>query len=295
MKRDIKKEIMDKITARIDETGTLPWDSGLTDGQILRLDPISNTTGKAYRGFNRLLLRFFGGGCQEYVTFNAAKKKGYSIKKGEHGLPVIFWKMWNKTKGKDADPKTDGEKDEVFPILRMSIVFEIGQTDGVEPRRKFETRETKSIDEIETVVRAFAAATGLKIETALGCGKYIPGQHKITVADRKFYKNEDAYYSTLFHEMVHSTMKAMGRMDEKKGMIEQQNSYSKEEVVAEVGAMFLCEKFGLVRESDNSAEYVKGWSRKLRENPDWLINGANAAEKAVAYILNMAGMEPATI
>ena len=61
-------------------------------------------------------------------------------------------------------------------------------------------------------------------------------------------------------------------------------SYSKEEIVAEFGAALLCRQFGITSEDDNTAAYLQGWSEAIKENPDWLINGANAAQKAVDYM-----------
>lgn len=67
--------------------------------------------------------------------------------------------------------------------------------------------------------------------------------------------------------------------------------YSKEEIVAEFGAALLCRRFGIEKEDNNTAAYIKGWSEAIKNNPDWLINGANAAQKAVDYMLKVAGME----
>lgn len=102
------------------------------------------------------------------------------------------------------------------------------------------------------------------------------------------YASDNEWYSTLFHELTHSTAKTLGRNQSM-----ERKEYSKEEVVAEFGALLLCEYFGLRHERSefNSATYIAGWAKSIKSNPYWLISGINNAVKAVNYMLEKAGFD----
>ena len=98
------------------------------------------------------------------------------------------------------------------------------------------------------------------------------------------------YYSTLFHEMVHSTgTKSRCNRD---GIVDMNyfgsHEYSKEELVAEIGSAILCAKVGLTSERvmENTSAYCKSWAKKLKSEPKWIVWAGGQAEKAVNYILN---------
>lgn len=291
MKKDIKAEIIAMITEKIESGQKLPWSSGLLNRPFL---PINNKTGRKYRGFNLMLLSYFGENTLEFLTFNQVKKMGGQVKKGAKSLPVIFWSEYNKA---EKRPAQDGDNPEdVYGFWKKYAVFNVGKdTEGIEARREIKTNDSNKKDgEAAKFIEAFAAATGLKIVEAssvkIGNSSafYNPAEHLIQIAPINEYKTAEQWTATIFHEMVHSTGKAMNRDKNKDGFGSE--LYSKEEIVAEFGAALLCRQFGINKEDNNTAAYIKGWSEKIKENPDWLINGANAAQKAVDYMLLMAGM-----
>ena len=101
------------------------------------------------------------------------------------------------------------------------------------------------------------------------------------------FVSDDAYYATLYHELVHSTG-AKHRLDrDLKAYIADKHAYSFEELIAEMGASYLC---GVTQISastiDDSVAYIKSWHKALSENPTWLIKAASAAQKAADYIIN---------
>lgn len=175
--------------------------------------------------------------------------------------------------------------------MRYFNVFEVSQTTLI-PKRTLEEKKDNKLDiDVEKFVTDFAKATELKITQIHSANKtacYIPSKHAIEISEISLYKSSNEYYSTLFHEMIHSTMKDLNR---KTSCSFGSELYSKEEVVAEVGAMFLCDMFGIERTSSNSIAYVQSWSKHLRDNPDWLISGANQSEKAVDFMLEKAGIK----
>ena len=287
MKKDIKEELVKLITEKIATDKRLPWDKGLLNGEFF---PINSKTGKRYRGINLLLLMFLGGGTQEYMTFNQAQEAGGHVKKGAKALPIVYWNVWNKKEHRPAEPGDDEE--DTYGFLKKFSVFEVGgQVEGVKPRREFKTRENPHNIKVEDFIRAFAKATHLQVNQVSrhGIAFYRPGEHAVYTAPVEEYKTTESWAATILHECVHSTADAMGReLGAGFGSVK----YSKEEVVAEFGAALLCREFGITEQEDNTAAYLQSWSQKLKENPDWLINGANAAQKAVDYMFEMAGYIP---
>lgn len=281
-----EKKVKEFIESYIEGNETLPWDSGVLNN----FKPRSWVTGKNYQGINRLLLGMFfstKNESQEFLTFNQVKKEGGKLKKGSHGCPILFYMPWDVARHCQVDEDTE-EKD-IVPFLRYSTVFAVEDCEGIVPKRRIEAVRHRRIPDVEAAVVRFARKTNLTIENSKsgGTAYYEPSRHVVSIASLSSYKTRDAYYSTLFHEITHSTGEALGR----KGGAFGGETYSKEEVVAECGAMLLCEYFGICKKARlNSAEYIRGWSEQLRDNPRWLISGMSQAEKAVAYFLEKSGM-----
>lgn len=280
MKKDVKQEIIDAITEEMEKTNRLPWDSGLLNGTF---ESVNWKTGKRYHGINQILLHFFGKSeTAEYMTFVQAKEAKACVMKGAKGVPVIKYALWNKTQKRYAEPN-DSKDDEIRPFVKKYYVFPVQSVDGVEPKREIKTRNNAKLEDIEKAVLTFAANTNLTITNENeGTAYYSPSQHRVNVSEINRYKDAASYYDALLHEIAHSTGKALRRqmLGEHGG-----REYSKEEVIAEITCMMLCSFFGIDSKRENSATYVLGWSKKLKANPTWLFEGASAAEKAFAYIL----------
>lgn len=286
MKKDVKQMVVDMVVNKMKETGKAPWDNGFLNNNVT---PINWATKKPYNGVNYFMLMAFGFGHNEYVTYKQCVKAGGKVKKGEHGLPVVWYSLFNKTQGRMALPednitKKGKERDEIIPILKYSTVFEISQCEGLEPRRE-ETREraAQAIEEAEEWKINFCKNTGVEIRHSLGTACCYPTVKLIEIRNIDEFKSDAAYYSTLFHECTHSTAVALNRpLSKHKG----NKAYSAEEVIAEMGAMFMCNHFGIIREEvENAAVYIDGWSQKLKANPDWFIKGVTGAEKAFDYMI----------
>ena len=102
------------------------------------------------------------------------------------------------------------------------------------------------------------------------------------------FDTSESYYSTLFHEMGHSTGHTT-RLKRELGNLFGSHAYSKEELVAEFSAAFLCREVGIDSQIEQSAAYVQSWLSKLKDNPKWLIWGAQQAQKAFDHIM---GIDP---
>ena len=280
------------------------WFSGLLNG-TRGIAPISGSTLKEY-GFSNAFTCILSawarkarmereglnaGECSyEYLTFKQITALGGKVKKGEHGVPIVFFTKWDKVQ--KCRPNAESEREDIVRVMRYYLVFDIAtQVEGISPRRVIKTKENTPLVQIDTYVKKFAEETNLKLEIGKvsGAGSYSPSQHTVSVAGLQYYDSPEAYYSTLFHECIHSTAEALGR--DISGNFFGNKNYSEEEIVAECGAMILCQRFGIHDiPCKNSLEYLRSWSKKLRENPSWLSKGISKATKAVTYFLEKAGV-----
>lgn len=265
--------------------GILPWSSGL----------IHFATD--YHGFNRVMsrtfLRLLSVDVKHKVvgilkTYKKWEAIGVQVQKGETGCPIIFPVKWNVSQHRTWKEEDNGSEDKWSIVYKHYTVFDASQTDADIEKLPF-VKKNPSIPEIERFIEKFFEETSLGRETMVGTAFYSPSRHVVSVAKKEFYTSSEEYYSTIFHEMVHSTGKKMGRKgDTNFGS----HDYSEEEIVAEVGAMLLCSHFGIQNVTrGNSAAYIQSWGKKLKENPNWLIRGANHAEKAVVFMLKTCGLD----
>lgn len=282
--------ITERILAEL-EKGVAPWHRpwfGTLDG------PISHATGKPYSLLNQILL---GDVPSEFVTFKQAKAEGGAPKKGSKGKLVTFWKRI-QVSGVATDEDADGEAEaatgrgRVIPFLRYYTVFDIADCDGIAP--KFPDREAVAHEpsaEGEAVVDGYFSQDGapaLDRDHKSNRAFYSPALDSVTVPRIDQFPELAEFYSTLFHEMIHSTGHA-SRLDRFTGKDAHFGSddYSREELVAEIGAAALLHRIGLETPATfkNSAAYVDSWSKALRADSKLFTTACARAEKAVRWIL----------
>lgn len=282
---NIYEEITNRILAEIDN-GIIPWHKPWT----CSAGAVSHTNGRPYSLLNQILLGVDVMGevpeYREYLTLKQVNAEGGKVKKGEKSKWVVFWKMYQKERIKD-----DGEKViDTIPLLKYYHVFEVGQCEGI--TRKWEPLERKSlvpVEEAENIISAYFNRETCKLricESDKAC--YSPLFDTVTAPQMTQFGVVGEYYSTLFHEMVHSTghKSRLNRFEDCSYFGSE--AYSKEELVAEMGAAFLIGKVGIDTQSvfRNSVAYLQGWSRKLREDKYLFVSAAGKAEAAVKYIIN---------
>lgn len=255
----------------------------------------NRVTGREYSLLNRLLLHREG----EYATFKQWKECGGEVRKGEKSSMVTFWTQFEL---KDREPigfKDDGSLEyPTVPVLRYYNVFHISQVDGVEVKRTSKLNGVNTRPEVEKHMDADKILSEYfqreKIATHLDAFSnrafYRPSDDSITLPSRQQFINMAEYYSTLFHESVHSTGHET-RLKRLKPAIEQilgdeRKDYAKEELVAEMGAAFLMATVGIDSEGafDNSTGYIQSWLKALENDPKMVVFAASQAEKAVKFI-----------
>lgn len=269
--------VTEKIVEKM-KKGVVPWQKGWTD-----TPPINYVTRKPYRGVNVLLLDRGG----EYLTFNQVQQLGGKVKKGAKAQMVVFFKPYTKkVTVKDDETGEEIETEKTIPVLRYYYVFHLDDTEGIPS--KIETFSHNAIEEAERVIKNYKDRPAVvHDDPSRAC--YYPVSDVVNVPELKYFKKTEDYYSTLFHELVHSTghQKRLARFgnspDEHMFGSE---SYSKEELVAELGAAILCGHVGIVeRTIDNSAAYVDAWIKQLNDDKTLIVHAASRAQKAVDYIL----------
>ena len=278
MKKDVYEMVTDRIIEQL-EQGVIPWEKpwgGVIDGAYNRISK------KPYSLLNQMLLQHSG----EYATFKQWSELGGHIRKGEKSEIVVFWKLQPY-----EDENADGEKIiKQIPLLRYYNVFHVSQVDGVEPK-EIDLNEFEPIEKAERIKTEYMTREHLKIlEKLTDKAFYSPAFDYIQVPCKEQYRNVEEFYSTLFHEMVHSTgyKTRLDREDVKDCMYFGSENYSKEELTAELGSAFLVNLLGIETKNSfrNSSAYIQGWLGRLRGDKKFIISASSKAEKAVKYILN---------
>lgn len=283
-RKNVYEIITERILAKLEE-GTVPWHKPWTgagnEGRAANL-----ISGKAYRGINVLLTASAGFSSRYWVTFKQAQKLGGSVRKGEKGTPIVFWSFIEKKGAKAGDKK--------IPLLRYYTCFNVEQCDGIEHKRLTETApapvsEFDASEEAEMIVKGYA--NGPTINHGGGCACYSPPRDSVSVPKREDFESAAAYYSTLFHELTHSTghTSRLARSGVTESTLFGSHEYSREELVAEMGASFLRGMAGIddTAALDNSAAYLANWMTVIKDDPRLIVIAAAQAQKASDHILGI--------
>lgn len=274
----VYKYVTERIIAEL-EKGVIPWKKPWKGQKA-----INYVSRKEYQGINTLLLPFPG----EYLTFNQIRKLKGKIKKGEKSSMIVFYKFIEK---KDKD----GEVVETFPLLKYFNVFHLSQTEGIDTKlADFEAKsDNEVIEDAERVVKDYVDREKILLQNILGSDRayYSQTEDKIVLPDLKQFVNSHEYYSTAFHEMTHSTghRNRLDRFKDTENYKFGSESYSREELIAEVGSAMLCNHIGIeISETfENSVAYIQSWIKVLKEkdNVRLVTTAASAAQKATNFIL----------
>lgn len=278
MSKSVYEMVTERIIAEL-ENGIIPWEkpwSGIQDGAYNR---ISN---RPYSLLNQMLLRHSG----EYATMKQWNQLGGKIKKGSKSEIVVFWKITEI-----EETKEDGTKEKKqIALLRYYNVFHISQVEGVEPKQR-KMHEIEPIAEAENILNDYLNREKIRFEqTASNEAYYSPLQDLIHLPLTNQFKNTEEYYSTAFHEAVHST-RHVNRLDRLKTGVNASfgsETYSKEELVAEIGSASILNMLGIETNKSfrNSASYIQSWIKVLKNDTRFIVSASTKAEKAVKYILN---------
>lgn len=285
---DVYQIVTDRILQAMD-AGVIPWHFPWKN---VRTGAINRFTGRRYSVLNQMLLMHQG----EYGTFRqwTDPRVGGRIRKGEHAEIVVFWK-WPEDQEETKEYETDAvepEKKEAHrrgPILKYYHVFHISQVEGVEPlKAEQELFETEPLVAAEKLLQDYIFREGIRFENDLSNEAYYsPAMDSIHVPGLAQYERAEEYYSTAFHEVVHSTgcLKRLARPGLQKVSYGTE-TYSLEELVAEIGSSCILHSLGIESDSSvtNSIAYVQGWMASLRNDRKMIVTAAAQAERAVRFM-----------
>ena len=298
---DSYQVITDRLIELIETEKTIPWTKPWKPlkykSNLNQSLQFNIRTREAYNGSNQFLLGIYAdchfNGCNAWGTSKMINEHGGRIVKGSKGYPVIFWKF--------IKVQNENDETEVIPMLKHYTVFNIEQTtlkDNQEfmeklnsPASNGETGNNDGIDismsQQELVVEYFSRE---KCQLDFGGDRayYNKSLDKIQMPYLSQFNGFGEYYHTLFHEMVHSSGHKE-RLARPALMVSNRfgsTSYSKEELVAELGANYLSSFTGNTYSFEQSADYIKGWTRKLKSDKRLFVNGMSQASKATEFILS---------
>ncbi len=284
----IYQTVTDRILSSL-KAGVIPWEKPwesprFTGGPF----PRNFYTGKPYRGINVLLLWSSEYSSPFWLTFKQAQALKGSVRKGEHGTPIVFYKRLPEHAKKDED--STGEDERVPFLLCHYTVFNVEQCDGLTLLEISQPAIAPEVDEdelCESIVTGWKSRPALYLNSPTEYRAYYrPSTDSVHMPARSRFVDAPHYYSTLFHELVHSTGHA-SRLNRTFGDRFGDELYSKEELVAEMGAAFLCAIAGIANEHTyrNTTAYIQNWIAKLEEDNRLIVHAAANAQRAVDCIL----------
>lgn len=292
MNQDIYQQVTDRIIAQL-EAGVVPWKSPYFSKVGF---PRNFASGRAYQGINVFLLGTHKFTSPYFLTFIQARELGGHVRKGEKGHLVVKYGTYTKQEDGPGAPEDEAE---TRRFLKGYTVFNASQVEGVT------FPESEGLQPVALTTRTDAARSiveGMPNRPAMFEGSSVPCYRKafdsVHMPEKGFFESEQAYYSTLFHELVHSTghasRLARPSLLENKGIDAggdtSRKIYAEEELVAEMGASFLNAHAGIIEdELANSAAYLQSWinALKSKDAKSWIIRAASQAQKAAGYILNI--------
>jgi antirestriction protein ArdC len=289
MTKTERKDAYELVTNRLAdafEQGNVPWHKPWKSLG----DPANLVSKKPYRGINVWLTLLSGYQSPWWVSFKQALDLGGNVRKGEKGTVVVYWSLFKK-KEKQADGSV---KEARIPVLRYSTVFNVEQCDGLDAKVPPAPVQTVAFGAKHDLAEILLDLWKNKPTISEGNGDracYTPFLDRIEMPERTRFESLDAFYQTLFHEAIHATGHESRINRWKKGSDQFQfgsESYSEEELIAEIGGCFLQQVAGLDIQTDNSAAYLRNWASKLRGDKRLIIRAASAAQKAADLVQNIA-------
>lgn len=288
---NVHEIITEKVIAAL-EAGNVPWQQPWNAGAGGA--PRNLVSDKPYSGINPFLLQMHaydkGLTSPYWLTFKQAKTLGGSVVKGAESALVVFFKMT------EVADRVTGEVKSV-PCLRFYRLFNLDQTDGVKvPKGRVtelpESAPVPPIDAAEAIVSGFVNPP--RIAEGVPQAFYRASDDLLNMPKRDTFTGPEEWYSTLFHELGHSTAHK-SRLDRDIANAFGSHDYGREELIAEMTSALLCNEAGITRTFDNSAAYLASWIKVIRSDAKALVTAGSKAQKAADLILGRASVKTAPV
>ena len=277
---------------------------------------------KAYRGINAFMLNVIAPLVREekkletlpyWLTFKQIGEKKGKLTKGSEGMEVVYFTLlygvkqespkidfatYNELKYKNFVKKNKSKlngtaKYYKIPILKYYKVFNAADITGIkfpEFKKEDQPTEPERIEAAEKIVKHYPTPPKLNLESTGDRAFYRPMLDDVTMPKLRFFDGAQKYYGTFFHELIHSTGHAKRLKRDFSGKFGTPN-YAAEELVAELGALFLCAEAGIMYHTlHNSAAYIKGWQKrlvdKMKKDNKFFFRASSKAQAGADHILN---------
>ena len=289
MKRDLFAEVSRRIIAEL-QAGAAPWVKpwSATPGANTPCNAVSN---RPYSGCNVVLLwmaQAAGYRSPRFLTFKQALELGGNVRKGEHGTKVYFVKQLQL---QDTGPD-DGSARRLIPMMREYTVFNVDQCENLpDTINTGKPTRVRNPDTRDDLADGFLRATGADIQEGHGEAYYVPSRDCISMPAFAGFKGADHFYNVAFHELTHWTGHK-SRLDRDLKNRFGSRQYAAEELIAELGAAFLCAEFGFDGDVRN-AGYIANWIELLKADNRAFFTACSRASKAADYLRGLALAEPA--
>jgi len=288
MARDLYTEVSTRIVAEL-ERGAAPWIKpwAATAGANT---PCNAVTNRPYSSCNVILLWLARDRCSptpRFLTFKQAIEAGGHVRKGEHGSRVYFVKQLQVKEGEG-----EGAETRLIPMLREYTVFNVAQCDNLPDSIKAgKPMRVRNPDTRDALADDFLRSTGADIREGHGEAYYVPSQDFVSMPAFAAFKGADHFYNTAFHELTHWTGHK-ARLDRDLKNRFGSRAYAAEELVAELGAAFLCAEFGFDGDLRN-AGYIATWIDLLKADKRAFFTACSKAQAATDYLRAMVLAAPA--
>lgn len=268
--RDKYNKVVEDFIEKLENNDTEPWTKSWSLSSTL---PRNFETGNSYQGMNILTLLNRNFTDSRFLTFNQLKKLGGSVKKGEKSSPIFFMKPVEK-QVENEDGEIETEK---YFLMQSYNVFNITQTEGIEYEK--EVIADNKNKNVQDFIDSF------DIDLFRGEPAYSVQNDCIFMPHSHDFENSDEFYSTYFHELTHATGHQNRLNREMKGSFFDEK-YAMEELIAELGSVFLSLENGIKPNSKKQASYLSSWINALKEKPQILYSASSHASKATNYLLD---------
>lgn len=280
--RDIHAQVTDRILTQL-EQGVRPWVKPWSTGGLGPVRPL-RSTGERYRGINTLILweaaSLGGYSAPTWITFKQALEAGGHVRKGETGTIVVYASTFSRAV---EDQATGDSVEAEIPFLKTYSVFNVEQCEGLPAELTAKPAPAPEPERIEAA-ETFVANTGVTLIPGGGRAFYAPSDDVVAMPALQAFASAPAFYSTLLHELVHWSG-ADTRLKRTFGQRFADTAYAREELVAELGAAFLCADLGIEPSPrEDHAAYLEHWLRVLKEDKRAIFQAARFASQASDYL-----------
>jgi len=270
--QDLYQSVTDKIIAAL-ESGVAPWVRPWNSSALHGGMPYNALSGKPYRGINIPLLACSPYASNGWLTFKQAKDLGANVRKGDHGSLIVFFKPFQVV---NKNATSDEKVMKTIPVLKCFHVFNLEQIDNLPERLTVKREPIPPMPAADLLCQATIVHGGDR-----AC--YSPAHDVIRMPQPGQFRSLTEYQATALHELTHWTGHT-SRMAREYGKKFGDQAYAREELVAEMGAAFLCARCGLDGQLQHP-EYIANWLKVLKEDKRAILTAASHAQKAVDFIL----------